>query len=225
MRLLLDGIRAVYDFDKVAVYTVIIENKKFYMSIVDNFISTLNGDSEKAVLYTDDKVLVLSKNVVVVDNVFNLDFGSTKLMNALYENLRIKVQNTELQGEYFELVKVLTSFYDHLEEESDFSVEWKNDVSLLALLKAAGYSLDVYGNRGSLEQVLDYLHIHRDALGIKLFVFLNSKVLFETDELKKFYEQCDKEDIKILNLDVTSTPQVFDGEKIVRVDKDLCEIF
>lgn len=225
MKMLLNGIKTVLDFDKFPIYTVAIENKKFYFDAVNEFISSLDGDSDKDVLYTDEKTLVFSKNAILVGNIFDLDFGSTKLTNALYDSLCKKVQTAELQGEYLELVKVLTSFYEKLQNESDFAVDWKNDVSLLPLLKVAGYSFNVYGERGSLEQILDYLHICRDALGVKIFVFMNAKMLFEETELKLFYEQCAKEAIKILNLDAIATSSVCAEEKIVIVDKELCEIF
>lgn len=225
MKMLLNGIKTVFDFDKFPIYTVVVENKKFYFDVVNELISSLNADSDADVLYTDEKTLVLSKNAILISNVFNLDFGSTKLTNALYDSLYKKVQTSELQGEYLELVKVLTSFYGKIQDESDFAVEWKNDVSLLALLKVATYSFNVYGERGSLEQILDYLHICRDALGIKLFIFMNAKMLFDETNLKLFYEQCAKEDIKILNLDVVATTSVCAEEKIVIVDKELCEIF
>lgn len=225
MKMLLNGIKTVLDFDKFPIYTVAIENKKFYFDAVNEFISSLDGDSDKDVLYTDEKTLVFSKNAILVGNIFDLDFGSTKLTNALYDSLCKKVQTAELQGEYLKLVKVLTSFYEKLQNESDFAVDWKNDVSLLPLLKVAGYSFNVYGERGSLEQILDYLHICRDALGVKIFVFMNAKMLFEETELKLFYEQCAKEAIKILNLDAIATSSVCAEEKIVIVDKELCEIF
>lgn len=225
MKLSINGIRTVLNYDEFTVYTVVLENMNFYVNTVKKIISSLNGEEDAIQLFTAEKCLDVTKNIQLVDSVFNLDFSGTKLTNALYNHLKVKIQTGEIYTAYLDLSRVLTQFYDNVQELSDYKIDWKNDIDMLSVLKLANFKFVPEDDDNILNKILDYMHIYSDALGIKLFIFLNSKMLFDENKLKVLYEQCAKEGYKLLNLDCVNCSFVASGiEKILIVDNDLCEI-
>lgn len=225
MKLLFDGIEKVLDFEKHNICTLAVENKSFYLKLVENLINTLNGDDEKVWLYDNEKEISISKKVLLISDVFNIDFNTTKLTSALNANLKAMVSSSDLQIEYLNLVRCLTKFFDDVKKASDFSIDWKSEIDLSLLLKMASYKFTEYESAGLLNRVLDYMKLCTDVLNTSLFVFINSKIFFEKDELNVFYRQCVQEGLNILNLDCISLESVNENEKNIIIDKDFCEIY
>lgn len=225
MNVLLKGVKKLLDYDKHNVYTVSIEDKTFYRKLVKEVYDTLNGEGDAIKIYADMEECNTQKMAFVINDLFNMELGGTKINNAILLHLKDRVNKTELRDESDKIIASLTEFFDKVEEVSDYSVSWNDDIDLSQVLKVAGFKITLNENADVLSNTVSYMKILYEVLGIRLFVFINVKVMFEEELLKQFYHQCTLEGYNVLNLDVSPTTSVCDDESVVFLDKDFCEIY
>ena len=223
MKLSISGIGETFNFEEHPIYTVCVENKMLYKDIVTRLYSAWRGENDDIFLYDGNKKLDFTKSSEIVNNIFNLDFGGTKLTNALYNNLKTIIQSSSLNEDYQQMVSNLTNFFDKVKNSSDYNIEWE-DIDIISLLKVASFKFNNAENDNLLKRLLDYIHLYSDALGVKLFIFMNTKCIFNENEIGQLYHQCALEGCNILNIDCISSNRVTKEEELIIIDSDLCEI-
>ena len=225
MNVLLKGISKVLKYEEKPIYTVCIQDKTYYRALVYEVYKALEDESDAIKIYNSLDELKPSKTAFILDDIFNPEINSTKINTAVLHHLKDRVYKTNLQIEKDEITSKLTKFFDEVAEVSDYSIGWNNDIDLSSLLKLAGFKVELNESSDILHDVISYMKVLYDLLGIRLFIFINKKNMFEECLLKEFYHQCALEGYCILNLDVDCSKSISEDEKVVILDNDFCEIY
>ena len=225
MNVLLKGISKVLKYEEKLIYTVCIQDKTYYRALVYEVYKALEDESDAIKIYNSLDELKPSKTAFILDDIFNPEINSTKINTAVLHHLKDRVYKTNLQIEKDEITSKLTKFFDEVAEVSDYSIGWNNDIDLSSLLKLAGFKVELHESSDILHGVISYMKVLYDLLGIRLFIFINKKTMFEECLLKEFYHQCALEGYCILNLDVDCSKSISEDEKVVILDNDFCEIY
>lgn len=220
MKLVHPDIETAFVFeDKINVLNI--ENGKFFRELIEDFYSQINGFCGKFVLSDNETVLDLSKNAVIISDFFNLDFSDKKMQNKLYSKLQTIVAD-KLQAESSNLNLLFYEFFNKLNSESDFSLDYCEETAITNIFKCFGLTFSVQ-ELSFVEKLTRYIEVLTQLLGFKLVVLINLKSFLSETELDLIYQFFTYNDIKVLLLE-NGAKQKISSEFVVTIDNDLCEI-
>lgn len=113
-------------------------------------------------------------------------------------------------------------FFEKLNGETDFPIDFDTESSLTQLLKAYGVRWKDE-KESLLESIVSFIHFNARILGIKCFAFFNLKNFLNEKDLKSLYYEAQLEDVCLFLLENTLKNKT-DEEFVTLIDKDLCEI-
>lgn len=220
MKLVHPDIETAFVFeDKINVLNI--ENGAFFRELVEDLYSQINGFCGNFVLSDNETVLDLSKNAVILADFFNLDFSDKKMQNKLYSKLQTIVAD-KLQAESSNLNLLFYEFFNKLNSESDFSLDYCEETAITNIFKCFGLTFSVQ-ELSFIEKLTRYIEILTQLLGFKLVVLINLKSFLSETELDLIYQFFTYNDIKVLLLE-NGAKQKNSSEFAVTIDNDLCEI-
>lgn len=196
-----------------------IENTKEYRRIVNDIINTNNHLS----IYNKAKQLQ-SKDILIVDNLVNLDLNDKKILNKLYKELEISMNNEDILLKSVELRKLIMKFMEELIFEFDYPLEVADELDVQSLLKSAG--IRVYDDSESyLENLINYIALMSNFLSYKVVIILNLQVFLDKQELKEFIKFCTSQSLHIISLErVYINNSEINGISTILFDNDLCRV-
>ena len=118
--------------------------------------------------------------------------------------------------------RFIISLLEKINSESRFAIDYDEDTGFSEILKA--FNVKFEENTGSfLENLVEYIKILIAFSSVKCLFFVNLKSYLSEEELKMFYKEMQLSDISILLIEDCQREKIED-EKILIIDKDLCEI-
>lgn len=203
---------------------LVLEDPTCFLKYVSDLVCQSKGKEGKWIISEEGKPLSFIKNCDVIIDPFSLDINQKKLITGLYAKLEKEVFNTELLLEWNTIYPNLAQITDKIIESSNYQLEYCKDIELRDFLKFM--NVQFYdSSENLLEQIIDYMTLAADVLGIRLFILINFKTYFDFSQLHYLYEQAIYKKYQLLliesNLDNTSN----DLEKVIIVDKDNCLIY
>lgn len=220
MKIVHPSIETAFNFENF-INVLNVENGKFFREVVEDFILQIDGYSGKFVLSKDDNILQISKCVCIVTDVFNLDFSDKKLQNKLYSSLTA-VCEQKFQQEYLYLQQTFYAFFQKLNAESDFALDYSEELSLSSLLKCFSVCFETQ-NLNFIEKLCLYIEILISLLGVKIVVFVNLKSCLSQTELSSLYQFIIYNKINVLLIE-NNAKNKLENEFVITIDNDLCEI-
>lgn len=151
--------------------------------------------------FDGDTKLSLVKDVKLLYDFFNFDLGDKRARDGLL-NCLVQIAENNFAVEYSELVEKIYAFFEKLNGETDFPIDFDTESSLTQLLKA-------YGVRWKdekdclLESIVSFIHFNARILGIKCFAFFNLKNFLNEKDLKSLYYEAQLEDVCLFLLENT----------------------
>ncbi|MDY5963740.1 MAG: type II-A CRISPR-associated protein Csn2 [Peptostreptococcus porci] len=223
MKLVNSNLEMIIDFEKGYFQLLTIENKSYYRKFIYNLINQIEGNEGNFCLSNNDKILDMSKQMVAISDIFNIDINSKKIKNKL-----ISIISNEVKDSYDEIKHLI----DNLENSIDaviFDFETpiyrKKDIFFEDLLKLVDIEFEKTDD--VLDTLLNYIELCSNYLSVDVFVFFNLSIFFTEGEFELFCEEMIKKEYYILDIE-SEIRDCFpiDSSRIVRyiIDIDLCEI-
>lgn len=78
MKLVNSNLEMIIDFEKGHFQLLTIENKSYYRKFIYNLIDQIEGNEGSFCLSNNDKILDMSKRMVAISDIFNIDINSKK---------------------------------------------------------------------------------------------------------------------------------------------------
>lgn len=209
------------ELNSSVVNVLVVENETKFFDFCKEFAEQSKGGDGGFVLSDGDARLSIAKDVKFVYDFFEVNLNDKRAQNGLICCLQ-QIAESFLAVEYADLTETVFSFFEKLNGETDFSIEYNSDGSLPSLLKA--YGVRWQEEHGSLlETLVSLIHFNARILKTKCFVFVNLKCFLNEDDLKRLYFEARLEDVCLFLLE-NSLKNKSDGEFVTVIDKDLCEI-
>lgn len=209
------------ELNSSVVNVLVVENETKFFDFCKEFAVQSKGGDGGFVLSDGDARLSIAKDVKFVYDFFEVNLNDKRAQNGLICCLQ-QIAESFLAVEYADLTETVFSFFEKLNGETDFSIEYNSDGSLPSLLKAYGVRWqEDFG--GLLEALVSLIHFNARILKTKCFVFVNLKCFLNEDDLKRLYFEARLEDVCLFLLE-NSLKNKSDGEFVTVIDKDLCEI-
>lgn len=221
MKLCHPDMERMLDFETGPIQTLVIENIIFFRKYIYDLYQQLDGESGDLILSDTNKCIPISKNVEIIDNFLHFDINTKTLTNKLSALL--------------EKISVLEGYYLKTNELLCNIEQWVNTIAFTMpcdvicskcttanILKAIGVTVRDTSN-DPLERILDYMELVRELDNEKLFVFVNLHSFFSRNELNEFLKTAREHGYMMLLLE-SEQRYITNFEKILIIDKDLCEI-
>lgn len=224
MRLVHPDIQTEIVFDETFVQVLCMEDPSYYTKMIEELFRQNKGASGRFILTEEAAELSLVNDVELIHSPFTIDFGNKKLYQALYKEMTSIALNEEYYLKTQEVVAELEKLLLLLSEEVDYHLEMPGEYDLLTLIKNSGLKFSF--EKGSLiDAVIDYIFLMNRVLKTRLFVLVNFHSFFSKDCIESFYETLILKKINVLLLEnVLNYDNVSMREKVLVIDKDLCEI-
>lgn len=215
----------IIKFDERFIQVLEIAPKDLYKKITFIFNKYFNNieDGNDLILLENGKRLEVSKNILVINDFFNLDINSNKIIKALYNDIEL-----EYNVEYGEddLRKKLEEILSNLKEillEYDFELEFKQELKLSELLKTLGLKFNQYYYDEPFTNLLCILDLISMFHICKILVLINVKVHFTEEELMELYKSALQRNIKLLIIESSSNNNILEYENKLFIDEDYDE--
>ena len=204
-----------------------IQDKKLFTNVINSLndnINNIEDTKERIIILDNDIEIKIEKEVLMIIDVFNIDFNQKKIQSALYNKIeKIYKQEFERMSEFQTIFQKLQLNVLDVFNEFPFEFNYKESIGIQEYLKLLG--LKISNNKGkitdkifSLIDVVEYLSI------AKILIFVNLKLYLIDDELKEIYKYAMYKKVNILLIETGEEKEPLENEKILYIDSDYDEI-
>lgn len=155
-----------------------IQDKKLFTNVINSLndnINNIEDTKERIIILDNDIEIKIEKEVLLIIDVFNIDFNQKKIQSALYNKIeKIYKHEFERMSEFQTIFQKLQLNILDVFNEFPFEFNYKESIGIQEYLKLLG--LKISNNKGkiidtvfSLIDVVEYLSV------AKLLVFVNLK--------------------------------------------------
>ena len=167
-----------------------IQDKKLFTNVINSLndnINNIEDTKERIIILDNDIEIKIEKEVLMIIDVFNIDFNQKKIQSALYNKIeKIYKQEFERMSEFQTIFQKLQLNVLDVFNEFPFEFNYKESIGIQEYLKLLG--LKISNNKGkiidtvfSLIDVVEYLSV------AKLLVFVNLNLFVRDEELNEIY--------------------------------------
>lgn len=226
MKLVYKNIEYILNLEENKVPVYIIENQKLFFTMLQDLHRQANMSEEGNFSLFDDKnkELSISKNFLLISDVFNINFHDKKIINSIFSMLKEESLSEENYLLRLETENKLKDFLQMLISNFEFPLEINEKFEYESLFKL--FNIKIQENyENFLEKIIDYLKIITRLTSIKYIVFINLKTFLSKNELEKLYKESFYNKINIILFENYENNCIINVEKRIIIDSDLCEIY
>lgn len=200
-----------------------IEDKKFFVKTIEKFynkINSLDYEENEFVIMDEDEIIDFSKKVMLVTDVFNIDFNSKKILKKLYEKISFNIKISD-ENKLEELSLELRNYL--ISEINEIPIEFimNSDINTEDLLKAFNLKVDssLYNN-SVLERIEFLIDIVKTLELANIIVIPNLKIFLNEEELLDLYKYSVYNNIKLLIIENSAKEKVLKFENKYYIDRE-----
>ena len=220
MRISFDFLSAPVDSEENKVTVLCIENRALFRRVVSAFYT--GNTEEESIIFSDNLTPFKYKgNVDFIYNYIDLNFSSA-LIKKLYTKLSEFSEN-EMLSETQKLNEAVFQYLDALNKNFDYDFDFDCTLNLPEFFKCQGLRPDIKGINYE-ENLIDYILAVQKYSPVKLFVLFTPHLYFDSATLHTIYKELLERNINVFVIEGVKFFDTSGIEKVIIVDKDLCEI-
>ena len=200
---------------------LVLEDPAIFSDIISEFYRQTAGEDGNIVLSEQNKLLSVSKSVLIISDYFSLDLNNRKIQNQLFQQLEdtcvdLGMLKDEFTRQGIEIIDraLLSSQFDHV--SYNLEISW-NDIFKLFQVKIEEDYITLQ------EKLISFLRVCAQLLKLKLLVFVNLKAYLSEKELLEVYDMATYLKIQLLLIESHENINL-SQEKYYIIDKDKCLI-
>lgn len=211
------------EFKENVITTLVIENQKCFREYINELIYQIEGNDGNFVLSDNNSEIKMSEKVTIVTDYYSLNDKISSYDSKLQNELKKIVVNDDLFTKGSEVISKILNFAEEIGMEIPYTLEF-TEPSLQNLLKFLKYRI-VLDKNSLPELVLDFMKVSNWLVGLEIFVFVNICSFLTEDEIKILVSESLSLKYNLVFIENIKPTYSIDGEKLIIVDDDLCEIF
>ena len=172
----------IIDFEDNRLNTILVENREYFRSLVSSFIGQTGGMDGKFSLSHENKSIDLSKGVLVISDIFNLESGLKKTNSKISKY--IKTLSFDSFEESKKIIFDIETYIDNLLDNVDLPIVRSESLAIEDVLKVG----DIHVEQGDdiIDNLINVFNVCTALMGIRLFVFVNIHSLMSQSEWYRF---------------------------------------
>lgn len=159
---------------------------------------------------------------VFIDNLFSLDPNSKKNINGLYRLLK-NAYYDKLEDQIEELNKKIHEVVSYISLDFDLELIYEDSIKSEDLFKL----MDLRFTEPDLElkkQLVQYISLSSELQNCRIFVTHGLHEFMDNDDFLEIHKELAYKHISIIDIEHGNDVNCFDGERIILIDNDLCDI-
>jgi len=202
---------------------LIVEHPSFFYNCVQDLQIQINGGEGQFVFSQGDKIVKANNFCDIITDAFNIEYNNRKIATALYKLATQNIKEGQLWEKWFLNNNMLLEFLAEVEQSTNLPLEYEDNIELTTLFKA--YNLRIKEDQPSfIERLITYTNILAELRNIKILCLVNIKSVLCLEMLQELYKHCAYKKINLILLESHYHPPALENEKVIIIDKDLCEI-
>lgn len=176
-----------------------IRNSKYYAKLIQSINDQINGyeNNEIILLSENDELLQLEKEVMLVIDLYNIDFNSKKILTKIYSTIAANVKNAQ-NHEIKDILCKLRHCLDLELMELPFDFHLKEFVEIEDLLKIFSVKIEDLTCQTILERLELLIDIISTLNLAKILVIPNLKLYLDEKELVEIYKYSMYNELKLI---------------------------
>ena len=207
------------DFEKQS-QTLVVENVELLRTIILQLKFQINNKIGDFILSDNDEILDISKNILLITDVFEISGLSKQLKNKLQQYVESSYDNDDL---YQDVYQKLIEFGNDLTNSSPYPLCFNQEISKFDIIKLLDIQFE-HNYSSLLEEVIDYIDIFSQIIKTKLFVFVSLHSFLTDEEFNNFMKIMDYKGIRVLLIERYLSLDNGINNNVHIIDKDLCVI-
>ena len=174
--------------------TLVVENVELLRTIILQLKFQINNKIGDFILSDNDAILDISKNILLITDVFEISGLSKQLKNKLQQYVESSYDNDDL---YQDIYQKLIEFGNDLTNSSPYPLCFNQEISKFDIIKLLNIQFE-HNYSSLLEEVIDYIDIFSQIIKTKLFVFVSLRSFLTDEEFNNFMKIMDYKGIRVL---------------------------
>ena len=173
-----------------------IEDKKLFTNTIKNILTYDYRNLNEIIIYNDELELVLSKNVILIKDIFSFEINSKTILNKLYLSLKqIIEESNELVNGFYSSINMINHSIINAASEWNFDLILNEQLELETYFKSNG--IKIWAEYSTLlEKALLIIEILSEFMPDILLIISHSLDYFDDEEVKEIlkyirYKQID----------------------------------
>ena len=210
-------------FEEGKVNVLEIYNKKLFYNLISILNENDNNmEDNQIVLMQNDERVSIEKNVLVLTDIFNIDFNSKKILNKLYSILIRNLKNRQDDS----LENITLELRNYLIEEINelpFEFNIKSELELNDLLKAFELKIDTMCYITIVEKIEFFIDIISTLRIATILVIPNLKIYLDENELLEIYKYSIYNNVQLLIIENSNSKKLLKYEIKNIIDEEFDE--
>ena len=200
--------------------TLVVENVELLRTIILQLKFQINNKIGDFILSDNDEILDISKNILLITDVFEISGLSKQLKNKLQQYVESSYDNDDL---YQDVYQKLIEFGNDLINSVPYPLCFSQSLTKIDIIKMLDIQLE-HNYSSLLEEVIDYIDIFSQIIKTKLFVFISLRSFLTDEEFNNFMKIMDYKGIRVLLIERYLSLDNGMNNNVHIIDKDLCVI-
>lgn len=221
MKLVYTSLQSEIEIENGRFNSIIVENQNYYYQLVRDLKLQMNGKEGGWTLSNNDKPLVISKNIELFIDYFDINCNHKTIITKVINALEKTASDNEYIDDTLQLLADVERYIYNLSEDYEIMIDC-DKVTISQLLKAIGITVHI--DSEELTEVLyTYMQIFRQFVDDRLFVFINMRSYVSDIQFDEFIKTIINHGYQAIFLENKEYPTL-ENERRLIIDEDLCEI-
>ena len=221
MKLVYTSLQSEIEIENGRFNSIIVENQNYYYQLVRDLKLQMDGKEGGWTLSNNDKPLVVSKNIELFIDYFDINCNHKTIITKIINALEKTASDNEYIDDTLQLLADVERYIYNLSEDYEIMIDC-DKVTISQLLKAMGITVHI--DSEELTEVLyTYMQIFRQFVGDRLFVFVNMRSYVSNIQFDEFIKTIINHGYQAIFLENKEYP-ILENERRLIIDEDLCEI-
>lgn len=216
--LTIHGIEKEFIIDNGLIYCINIENRNFYLSILDSF---MNADSTKIFYAENNELLDLNKKMLIITDLYNISPNNKKILNNLYKRISEKMINQKINDFIQNTNQQMISILEEISLNLNLSIDYELDLDITKILNL--YKFCFKENSSTIiDRIITYVKANVEIMNLSFVVSFNIIQLLNSEEIYLLQKELELLNLSLINFNFVGK----NINKIVNyttIDDDLCE--
>lgn len=222
MKIKIDFIDSIIDFDVSNIYSFEIHNKKYLYRISSLFYSISNGDLPEEIECFDknNNGVKINNKIRIFFNYFDFEFDSKKYSTDITKYILNNIEQYDSElilKTYSKLCKLVNK--ELLKTELPITVSIEDGIDNVIKM----FKFKINQKNDLLDNLLLIIDLEVALNSNKLLCFMNLKQYLTKDELLEFYKYATYNSLKVIMIESTRYDYLKDYEKTIIIDQSLDE--
>lgn len=220
MKLKINGFDNEIIFDEENVNVLLIEDVKCFSHIIEVLNDKINGIESNEIFLLDEKneELKMDKKIYLVLDIFNIDYNSKKVLNAIYNLISDNVE----KNQDYKIEKMILELRNYIIQEINelpFEFVMKSELEISEILKLYNLKMDSENYTSVLERIELLIDIISTMKIADILIIPNLKLFLDDKDLVELYKYSLYNNIKLLLIERNSSKKL-KYEKNIIIDEN-----